>query len=309
MPRHFGSFATSIWDDPDWWELTSEAQRVYMMLVTQSTITPVGTVPMTLRRWANSTKGCTIKGLSKALEELSDAAYIVVDWDREELLIRSFVRWDKGYTNELRLKAIKKSAPMVGSRILAGALAHELNRLGIDHGITAEPFDAVSKPLAGPTEDVSKDAGSKYLRTWELEPEPGNWNREPGTPASAPPSATAEIDPFDEFWSAYPRSEGRKPAQAAYAKAVNRISPTDLMGHLRRQLDDPHRPEVSFWPHATTWLNQDRWNDRFTPRTNGHPPPKPSTTDQRVGEALNLAQRLAAKEAAAESQTRLEISQ
>ena len=306
MARHFGSIATSVWDDPDWWALTGEAQRVYLMLITQATISPVGTVPMTLRRWANSTSGCTIKGLSKALEELSDAAYIVVDWDREELLIRSFVRWDKGYTNELRLKAIKKSAPMVGSRLLAGALAHELNRLGIDHGITAEPVDAASKPLAGPIEDVSKDAGSKYLRTWELEPEPGNWNREPGTSASATPTAPAESDPFGEFWSAYPRSEGRKPAQAAYAKAVSRISHAAMMEHLRRQLADPDCPEVGYWPHATTWLNQDRWNDRFTPRRNA---PRTPTADLRVGEGINLARRLAAQEAAAEAQTRLEIGQ
>jgi hypothetical protein len=308
MARHFGSIATSVWDDPDWWELSGEAQRVYLMLITQATISPVGTVPMTLKRWANSTNGCTIKGLTKALEELSDAAYVVVDWDREELLVRSFVRWDKGYTNELRLKAIKKTAPMVGSRLLAGALAHELNRLGIDHGITAEPIDALSKALTSPIEDVPKDAGSKYLRTWVLEPEPGTGNQEPGTRASAAPVAPRESDPFDEFWSLYPRTEGRKPAQASFAKALRRISFGDLMAHLHRQLSDPDCPDKGYWPHAATWLNQDRWNDRFTPRRNGQQH-KPATADLRVGEGLDLAHRLAAQEAAAEAQTRLEIGQ
>lgn len=305
MARHFGSIATSVWDDPDWWSLTGEAQRVYLMLVTQATISPVGTVPMTLKRWANSTRGCTIKGLTKALEELSDAAYIVVDWDREELLVRSFVRWDKGYTNELRLKAIKKTAPMVGSRLLAGALAHELNRLSIDHGITASPLDALSKPLASPIEDVSKDAGSKYLRTWVLEPEPEP-EPEPGTRASAAPTAPRENDPFEQFWSLYPRTEGRKPAQASFVKALNRTTFADLMAHLHRQLRDPDCPDSGYWPHAATWLNQDRWNDQFTPRRNGHTP-KPATADLRVGEGIDLARRLAAREAAAEAQTRLEI--
>lgn len=208
MARHFGMFATSAWDDPDWWELTGEAQRVYMMLVSQSSITPVGTVPMTMKRWANSTKGCTIEGLSKALQELSDRAYVVIDWDREELIVRSFVRWDKGFTNERRLKAIQSAAAVLGSRLLAGVLAHELNRLNLSHTITASPIDALSIALASPIEGLSNPPVSGYVSSYNPEPEnetkPGDGRRETDPPdvpsaaaVAAPRSARATRIPAD----------------------------------------------------------------------------------------------------------------
>jgi len=87
MTRQFATTATSVWDDEDWWELDGEQQRVFIMLYTQKDITAAGTLPLTLGRWANSTKGCTIEGLSQALRELSDAHYVVVDWRRELLLV------------------------------------------------------------------------------------------------------------------------------------------------------------------------------------------------------------------------------
>lgn len=195
MVRQFGTTATSIWDDPDWWDLTGEQQRVYLMLTTQKDITPAGTLPLTLGRWASSTKGCTIEGLSKTLRELSDAAYIVVDWRRELLLIRSFVRWDRGYTNEKRLRAIQSAAVAVGPPELAGVLAFELDRLGINHGITAPPIDAKSKGHRSPIDGVSIDAGSGYVSSNVPEPEPdpfsGTGNREP-QPADVPSAAPAK---------------------------------------------------------------------------------------------------------------------
>ena len=183
MVRQFGTTATSVWDDPDWWELTGEQQRVYLMLTTQKDITPAGTLPLTLGRWASSTKGCTIEGLSKTLRELADAAYIVVDWRRELLLIRSFVRWDRGFTNEKRLRAIQAAAKAVGPAELAGVLAFELDRLGIEHGIAAPPIDAKAKGHRSPIDAESIDAGSGYVSSNVPEPEPdpfsGTGNREP----------------------------------------------------------------------------------------------------------------------------------
>lgn len=197
MVRQFGTTATSIWDDPDWWDLTGEQQRVYLMLTTQKDITPAGTLPLTLGRWASSTKGCTIEGLSETLRELSDAAYIVVDWRRELLLIRSFVRWDRGFTNEKRLRAIQSAAKAVGPAELAGVLAFELDRLGIPHGITVPPVDAKSKGHPGPIDGASIAAGSGYVSSNVPEPEPdplsGTGNREPlpADEASAAPAKAA----------------------------------------------------------------------------------------------------------------------
>ena len=113
---------------------------------------------------------------------------------------------------------------------------------------------------------------------------------------------------FDEFWSAYPRPEGKKPAEASYAKAMKRITHPDLMAHLHRQLNDPNSPDEGFWPYAASWLNQDRWTDTFTAKTNGRASPRtngyqPSTSEQRAGQAMALAEQYAAEEAATERRT------
>lgn len=70
---------------------------------------------------------------------------------------------------------------------------------------------------------------------------------------------------FDEFWTTYPRSEGKAAARKAYPKALTKISHPDLMANLRRLLpsmaEDPQ-----YAPHASTWLNGERWEDEPTPR-------------------------------------------
>lgn len=183
MARHYGTVATAIWDDDQFRSLSPDAQRVYLMLITQVGITSVGTVPITLRRWAAYAKGSTVDGLSIALTELQDALFLVIDWDREELLVRSFVRWDHGYTNAKRLAAIKSAAVAVRSPLLSGVLAHELNRLDIKHGITASPIDRPSighpSPIDPPRSVVT------YVTTDQTHtPQPESTTREPRAEAT-----------------------------------------------------------------------------------------------------------------------------
>lgn len=71
-----------------------------------------------------------------------------------------------------------------------------------------------------------------------------------------------EDQAFVEFWKIYPRKVGRKSASKSFHKfdskhygkilyGVNLLA-RDCVGHEER-----------FIPHATTWLNQERWLDYF----------------------------------------------
>lgn len=71
---------------------------------------------------------------------------------------------------------------------------------------------------------------------------------------------------FAEFWSAYPRREGKGKAREAFTKAVdNGASPTILVSaagrfaahHLRL------KTETKYIAMPTTWLNQERWEDDY----------------------------------------------
>jgi hypothetical protein len=65
---------------------------------------------------------------------------------------------------------------------------------------------------------------------------------------------------FDAFWKAYPRKVGKGAAQKAWAAAVRKADPDRIIEAVERYAwpDEP-----SFIPHASTWLNGQRWEDEL----------------------------------------------
>lgn len=69
--------------------------------------------------------------------------------------------------------------------------------------------------------------------------------------------------PFDEFWKAYPRKEGKAHAKKAFIKAVGKVGAEFLVyaAVQYRQWCERENTEKQFIPHASTWLNGERWED------------------------------------------------
>lgn len=72
---------------------------------------------------------------------------------------------------------------------------------------------------------------------------------------------------FDQFWESYPRKTAKAPARKAFEKQ----KPDEkLLGEMLKALDWQRKTEQwmkdsgSFIPHASTWLNQRRWEDEKT---------------------------------------------
>ena len=75
-----------------------------------------------------------------------------------------------------------------------------------------------------------------------------------------PPS----VDGFDLFWNEYPRKVGRGLAVKAWSKAIAKTLPATIVDGLnqwKRSKDFPL--EDKYIPHATTWLNGERWLDQI----------------------------------------------
>lgn len=108
--------------------------------------------------------------------------------------------------------------------------------------------------------------------------------------------ATRETDPegFDEFWSAYPRKEGKRDAVKAYASALKRgVEPAQMLTAVRRYAAITEHSERRFIAHPATWLNKGRYDDEpVTPSTAlatgtlGRP--SGGTTSERVNAILAL---------------------
>ncbi len=68
-------------------------------------------------------------------------------------------------------------------------------------------------------------------------------------------------DGFQEFWSLYPKKVSKKKSYSSYKTALKTVNHEKIMGSLNDHLGVWEAKEVQFIPHASTWLNQERFND------------------------------------------------
>lgn len=68
---------------------------------------------------------------------------------------------------------------------------------------------------------------------------------------------------FEDWWNEYPKKKSKKEAEKAYIKARKKASKELLLNALLEILnkDWKFREDKQFIPNASTWLNQERWND------------------------------------------------
>lgn len=97
-----------------------------------------------------------------------------------------------------------------------------------------------------------------------------------------PPSRSREADEdaeFEAWWSAWPRKVAKGGARKAYRTARRKVTADLLMTAATNQAAawKSTGKDAEFIPHATTWLNQERYNDeverpKFTVITNPDSP-------------------------------------
>lgn len=125
----YGKLLSRIWSDPEFIALDARPQQVYALLISYSTRNLAGVLPLTLKRWAGSTHDATVDNIAEALKALVANRFVVVDWDSEEVLIRTYIRNDEVYKQPNLMKAARRCAGQTGSAALRWALYDELTRL------------------------------------------------------------------------------------------------------------------------------------------------------------------------------------
>lgn len=76
------------------------------------------------------------------------------------------------------------------------------------------------------------------------------------------PSVIGQDEMFEAFWESYPRKVGKGSARSAFAKALKKADVQDIAQGFKRFLASVEGKEERFIPHATTWLNGERWLDQ-----------------------------------------------
>jgi hypothetical protein len=119
----------TIWRDDEFRTLSVEAQWAYQRLLSDPNCGQAGVLALTRKRWVSSASGMTFERLDAALDELQEAGFIVLDWDYEEVLIRTYIRNNDIASQPNILKAALRQAARVESPLLRAALAVELRLL------------------------------------------------------------------------------------------------------------------------------------------------------------------------------------
>lgn len=130
MTRDFFPLKTAIWADDEFRALRPQQQHAYFLIGSQGPITACGVFPLPVRRLTKMAAGLTTDYLQAQVDLLAQARFMVVDWDTDELLIRSYMRHDGLLKmGDRPAKRIARDFPLIESGRISDAVLDELRRL------------------------------------------------------------------------------------------------------------------------------------------------------------------------------------
>lgn len=129
MARDYAAVSRGIWRDDDFLDLTPTAQHLYFVLLTDPKLSYCGVTDWMPRRLAARAKNWAPEDVHEAGVELDSRRLIVVDEDTEEVLIKSFVRYDGVLRHNRLCVSMANAFGDVASKHLRGVIVHQLLRL------------------------------------------------------------------------------------------------------------------------------------------------------------------------------------
>lgn len=284
MARDHSRILLSIWADDDWRGLSPLAQHLYLVILTQPTMTYAGVADWRPARLRAMSRGWTKSMFNTAAVELSERLYIFPDDETEEVLVRSFVKHDGLMKQKNMAVAMCRAYEGTASAGIRGVFIHELKKLHESdprlagwanalHLLENRSVDPSDYPSWNPSVDPSNDPSGTDTPNPSDDPPP--------TPSPSPSpisllhaprktsaSNAAYSDDFESFWATYPRREAKRQAWKAWQGALRRASAERITTGAARYRDDLNR-EDEYTKHASTWLNADGWDDDPLPQRNG----------------------------------------
>jgi len=115
MAREFAKVYTSLWADRDFISLSADAQRIYLMLISQDSLSRCGVTTIAMNRWVGMASDSPRERVQAGLRELVEAKFVLADHSTDELLVRSFVKNDGGWKSPNIALAIASAARAIVS--------------------------------------------------------------------------------------------------------------------------------------------------------------------------------------------------
>lgn len=283
MGRDRANINTDIWNDDDFRALSAPAQLLYIQLLTSPTLTYAGVADWRPKRIALLSNGRAAREVEDAAEELRHGLYIVIDEDSEEVLIRSFLRWDGLLQKPNVAKAMVSAWERIYSLTLKGVVVHELNRLHEAHPdwrafSVGTVRELLGKGSVNPSELVSV-GDAPLLTTNYLLPTTDDSLR-------APAVRVTEED-FDRAYQHWPKKVERKQAFERFKVAAKKVGIEQLIEHvIVFGQAYAETTDKQFIPALGVWLNGERWTDELPqPRAASNRKPTPTERAMQTAQA------------------------
>ena len=163
MAREYGRIKTAIWDDEDFLALSTGAQWLYQLILTQRELNLCGVIRPAFGRWASFSKDATVRSVKKSAAELTDALYIIQDDDWDELLARTFVRHDLQHSSPNIIVGMSQAFDSTHSPVLRETIICELSK--VEHeGV----MPSLLRPVPdGDTKPLRNRLAKGFLKAWE----------------------------------------------------------------------------------------------------------------------------------------------
>ena len=282
MAREHGRVNVEIWSDPEFRKLPPAAQHLYLLLWTSPALTYCGTHDWRPGRLAALSSGWSADHITLVGDCLAARHFLVIDDDTEEVLIRSWARFD-GLLKQPKMAVSYATAyAAVASEKLRAVLVHEAKKIREAHpdlacwrdkrvvGLLDHP-SVSAKDSPTPEDPFGVEVGDGFaLGLGQTQPRVSTRVSTPPTPApttSPTPHSSGSADAdevsadFDEWYSAYPRRVGRGQAFKAYKAARKKVDAFTLVAAVDEQRAALVAKGERFCPHPATWLNGERWAD------------------------------------------------
>lgn len=213
---------TAIWES-DFTALSVPGMLVYLMLITQPTVMTTGMLAIAEKRWR---RYCHDE-LDQGLAELEERRFVWIDWDHEELVVRSWVKHNV-VGNSKMIKAARDQLGAITSTKLRGLLVAEYP------GVFTPNGDTPSYALSDTPSDRASDTPSLDTPSHALSG--STWSEERGPRPEEPAVSKAQNRRARETGSSQPphgRDDKRRepptlPPQLAKlldTKLVNELKP------------------------------------------------------------------------------------
>jgi hypothetical protein len=141
----------------------------------------------------------------------------------------------------------------------------------------AKPRTAVQSHSIGNSKENKKENQESALSLFD-----GEDTTLKSSPQPKPSAKATEKfidDAFERFYAAYPRKIAPGAARRAWAGAIKRASPSEIIAAAVAYAKSRVGEDPKYTPHPATWLNGDRWLDK-------PPEPSASPTVRRVTDGI-----------------------